>query len=137
MSSDLRRRELAAIHLRARDRGLDDDAYRAVLREVAGVSSARDLDAAGRRRVLDRLGPRPKSTARRQWGSTSADPLVRKVYALLGAAEPPRTSAYAVAMLRHMFGAAAPEAIEWCNTPQLRKLVQALEIDRRRRRKRA
>ena len=54
-AADARRRDLAAIHIAKADAGLDDDTYRAMLREVAGVDSARDLDAAGRRAVLARL----------------------------------------------------------------------------------
>lgn len=50
-----RRKQLAAIHAARRDLGLDEDGYRLMLREVAGVDSAKDLDADGRRKVLDHL----------------------------------------------------------------------------------
>lgn len=50
-----RRKQLAAIHAGRRDLGLDEDGYRLMLREVAGVDSAKDLDADGRRKVLDHL----------------------------------------------------------------------------------
>lgn len=50
-----RRKQLAAIHAARRDLGLDEDGYRLMLREVAGAESAKDLDAAGRRKVLDHL----------------------------------------------------------------------------------
>lgn len=52
-----RRRELAAIHAAAASLGMDtadkspDSVYRTVLRTQAGVSSAADLDAEGRRKV--------------------------------------------------------------------------------------
>ena len=127
MSTDLRRRELAAIHIRKKERGLDDDAYRDMLREVAGVESARDLDAAGRQKVLAHLAPRPDAPARR-WGKRSADPMVRKIYALLG----DRPASYAVGIARRMFGPQAPDAIEWATGEQMRKVIQALEYDRRR-----
>ena len=133
MARDLRSRELAAIHIRKKELALEDDAYRALLRSVAGVDSARDLDGAGRRAVLDRMAPRPASASRKRWGKRNADPLVRKVYALLGAADPPRPPAYAVGILKRMCGADAPDAIEWATGEQLRKLVAALEMDRRRR----
>ena len=125
--SDLRRRELAAIHIRAKERGLDEHAYRALLQEVAQVSSARDLDGAGRQEVLQRLAPRPTAPRRRS-GKKSADPMVRKIYALLGA----RPASYAVGILRRMFGAQAPDAIEWATGEQMRKVIAALEYDRRR-----
>ncbi|MGE4406444.1 gp16 family protein [Pseudomonas sp.] len=50
-----RRKQLAAIHAARRDLGLDEDGYRLMLREVAGVDSAKDLDVGGRRKVLDHL----------------------------------------------------------------------------------
>ena len=50
-----RRKQLAAIHAARRDLGLDEDGYRLMLREGAGAESAKDLDAAGRRKVLDHL----------------------------------------------------------------------------------
>ena len=115
MSKDLRARELAAIHIRRKERGLDEDAYRSLLREVAGVSSARDLDAAGRRAVLDRLG----NTQR---------PLERKVFALLGG----RGERYALGILRQMESGRAPARLRWASNDQLRRVVQALEYDRRR-----
>ena len=132
MSDNVRRRELAAIHIRAKERGLDDDAYRAVLRDAAGVDSARDLDARGRRAVLDRLAPRPASAPGKRWGRQSADPMVRKVYAQLGAADPPREAAYALAIVRRKYGDRTPGALEWLSTEQLRFVVQALARDARR-----
>lgn len=48
--------ELAAIHCARRDLGLDDAAYRALLRRVARVESAARLDERGRRAVLGELG---------------------------------------------------------------------------------
>lgn len=128
MSDDVRRRELAAIHIRKKEQGLDDDAYRDLLWEVAGVRSAKDLTAEGRRKVLAKFGPRPKAPARKPWGKRSADPMVRKVYALLG----DRPAEYAVGILKRMFGDAAPDALEWATGDQLRKVIAALEYDRRR-----
>lgn len=50
-----RRKQLAAIHAARRDLGMDEDDYRLMLRQVTGVASAKDLDASGRRKVLDHL----------------------------------------------------------------------------------
>lgn len=133
MAKDLRSRELAAIHIRKKELGLDEDAYRSVLREAAGVDSAAHLDARGRQAVLQRFRPRTQSAPRRRWGRTSADPQVRKVYALLGAADPPRPPGYALSILRRKYGASAPEAIEFATGAQLHFLIGALEVDRRRR----
>lgn len=55
-SQDPRRRsDLAKIHIAKKQLGLDDGAYRDMLRQVAGVDSAGKLDAAGRSRVLAHL----------------------------------------------------------------------------------
>lgn len=59
-----RRIDLAKIHLAKRQLGLDDTAYRSLLRNVAGAESAAVLDRAGRLMVLEHLrwlgfSPRP------------------------------------------------------------------------------
>ena len=46
---------LAAIHIAKKELALTDAEYRAILREVAGVDSAKYLDAAGDRAVMARL----------------------------------------------------------------------------------
>lgn len=50
-----RQRELAKIHIAVAQLGIDDDTYRDMLRQVAGVESAAKLNALGRARVLDHL----------------------------------------------------------------------------------
>lgn len=52
---DLRKRELAAIHIARGQLGMDEDTYRDMLWTVARVRSAADLDWTGRKRVLDHL----------------------------------------------------------------------------------
>jgi phage gp16-like protein len=54
-----RRADLARIHIAKARLGLDDATYRQVLKGLAGVDSAADLDAHGRARVL---------AAFREWG---------------------------------------------------------------------
>lgn len=49
------RRRLAVIHIIKKELGLSDGAYRDTLQTVAGVSSARDLDDAGFRRLMRHL----------------------------------------------------------------------------------
>jgi len=75
---DIRQKELGAIHIAAKQLGLDRDAYEAMLWTVARVRSAADLDWAGRKRVLDHLaacgarigGKRPAT----EWGFIDARP---------------------------------------------------------------
>lgn len=52
---DLRKRELATIHIARQQLGMDEATYRDMLWAVARVRSAADLDWAGRKRVIDHL----------------------------------------------------------------------------------
>lgn len=127
---DRRTRELAQIHLGAKELQMDDDAYRAMLWSVARVRSAKDLDAGGRERVISHLkalGFRPKRKGR-STPAKSRRRLIQKIKAQLTAAEYP--DAYADGMARKMFGV---ERYEWCNADQLHKLVSALTYDAQRR----
>jgi phage gp16-like protein len=131
MSDARRTRELAKIHAVAwRQLGLDEETYRAMLHEVAGVTSAADLDAAGRARVLDhlaRLGGRarhrypgrPHNTENPETG-----PLLRKVEALL--AEAGRPWSYADALAKRMYSV---DRTAWCKADQLRGIIAALTRD--------
>ncbi len=51
----LSRDQLALIHVARRDRRLEEDEYRHLLKEAAGVESAKELDAAGFTKVLNRF----------------------------------------------------------------------------------
>lgn len=139
---DARRRDLAEIHIAKKALGMEDDAYRDMLWTVARVRSAADLDHAGRRAVLDHLRkcgfrPRPAPATVRDHGKKPAVPadrqaLVDKLEALLAAAGRPWK--YAASMAKRMFHV---DQLEWASAEQLRKLIAALEYDRRRRAARA
>ena len=60
-----RQKDLAKIHIAKKQLGLDDATYREMLLQVAGVESAADLNAAGRRQVLAHLGRSGFSARRR------------------------------------------------------------------------
>lgn len=127
---DIRKRELAQIHIGRQQLGLDDDTYRAMLWTVARVRSAADLDWRGRKLVLDHLkakGFAIKSKARPRPAPGKAA-LVAKIRALLIAAGN-KPDAYADGMAKKMFGS---ERYEWCDADQLRRIVAALEYHRRR-----
>lgn len=141
----VRRAELAKIHIGAKQICDDDAAYRDMLQAVAGARSAADLDAAGRRRVIEHLrscgavfrpSP-PKRAGRRQpprpRPSPDVEALVRKIDALLinhpGGRKPRE---YAEGILRHMTGHPHRAPLEWAKPYQLVKVVQALGVDRRR-----
>ncbi|MCS4503870.1 regulatory protein GemA [Arhodomonas aquaeolei] len=128
-AADARRRELAQIHLAAKQLGMDDDNYRAMLWSVARVRSAKDLDAGGRRAVIDHLkavGFRPRRKGRTSVGENKQQ-LAAKVRAQLQAAGKPE--GYADGMARKMFEV---ERWEWCSPDQLRRLIAALNYQARR-----
>lgn len=89
--SALRTQQLAMIHIAAKQLGLDDDTYRAMLWTIARVSSAGDLDQAGRDAILLHLKQCGwRSTSRRnhpsryQKGSQPA--LIRHIWTCLARA---------------------------------------------------
>jgi transposase-like protein len=51
-TAKLDRKKLALVHIVKKELGLRDRDYRSILRRTAGVSSARDLDEAGFRRLM-------------------------------------------------------------------------------------
>jgi phage gp16-like protein len=116
---------IAAVHAAARQLGMDDETRRAVQARIVGNASCADMDEGQLAQVLDELRRRL-----RRGHPPAADraPLLRKVYALLGR----RPAAYAEGMLRHMYGERAPHRLEWATPDMLRKVVAALEYDRRR-----
>lgn len=132
---------LAQIHIAAKQLGMDEATYRDMLWGVARVRSAKDLDHAGRERVLEHLRrcgfkpapPRKPTPGRpRNMDHPTRGPMLRKVEALLLSAG--RPWAYANGMVQHMFGV---DDVSFCHEGQLHALVSALEVDKRRRAGRA
>lgn len=126
--------QLSKIHIAKKDLGLDEDTYRALLARVAGVRSAKDLNArqmGAVLRELERLGwtAKPTSTAGRKAPTPTADrqKLIGKIEAFL--AEAKRSWAYADGMALRMFKI---ERVEWLDTGQLHRLAAALTYDARR-----
>lgn len=124
---------LAKIHIAKKQLQLDDDTYRVMLQNVAGVSSSKDLTDAGVTKVLahlQRCGWKPKATAKVGKNPSvgrGRKALVGKIEALL--AEAKRPWSYADAMALHMFGV---EKVDWLEVEQLVKLVAALTYDAKR-----
>jgi phage gp16-like protein len=145
-SPDDRRRELAQIHIAKKDLGMDDETYRLMLRTICRVGSAGDLNAEGRRQVLAHLkarGFKPKasacgtrrsaSTARSAWdwvnhAAPDRQAMLRKIAVMLKDAD--REKAYADAIAKTMFSV---DDVVFCPPDQLRRVIAALEYDRRRR----
>ena len=105
---------LAAIHIAKKELALTDAEYRAILREVAGVDSAKYLDTAGDRAVMARLYAL-RDERRGAAVKRAKTPAERKIWALwLGSDDDPglrfylpqaeRTVAYLLGFVRRASG---------------------------------
>jgi len=131
---DAYRRQLARIHCLRKELEMDDDTYRHMLREIGGADSARDLTQAGRAKVIRHLARLAGSRRRYPGRPHNADiqPQIRKIEALL--AEAKRPWGYALALCKRI---AKKDRLEFCSVDELRKIIAALEYDKRRRPARA
>lgn len=132
-----RNNALAQIHIAKAQLGLDDGTYRDMLWALARVRSAKDLDHAGRAKVLRHLknsgfkpaAPKAPTPGRpRNIDSADRGPLLQKVEAML--LDEGREWAYADAIAQRMCGV---QTVAFCEPHQLHKIVAAMEVDRRRR----
>lgn len=118
---------------------LDDDSYRDMLFAQARVRSAADLDHAGRAKVLShmrrlgaKLGHADKPFARRgDKAPADRQAQLAKIEALL--ADAGRPWAYLQGMVKRV---CKVDALEFCTTVHLGKLIAALTYDQQRRDKR-
>lgn len=122
---------LAKIHIAKKQLAMSDDDYRAMLKSLGGVASAKDLSPMAAKKVLshlERCGFKPlRQVGRRPRPAPDKNALVGKIEALL--AEAKRPWSYADAMAKHMFGI---EKIDWCDGDQLWRVVAALQKDAKR-----
>lgn len=141
-SSLLRNKELAKIHLLAKQLGMDRDTYEAMLYAQARVESAAHLDDFQRRAVIEHLQAlvtRPRCVGDRKGGApiTHSSPSfgerpnnfganqraeLSKIEALL--ADDGKPWSYALGMARRMYG---KERMEFCGPAQLAGIIAALE----------
>ena len=139
-SKSRRQSELAKIHIGAKQLlGDDREAYRDMVEEVTGKRSAGELDAAGRRRLLEHLkgcgakfGP-PARERPRPRPSPDTELLLRKIDALCindPTGRKPRS--YAEGILRRMVSGTHRTPLEWAEPQQLLGVIAALENKRRR-----
>lgn len=132
-----RNNALAQIHIAKAQLGLDEGTYRAMLWGVARVKSARELDHAGRAKVLAHLkacgfksaSPKAPTPGRpKNIESAERGPMLQKIEAML--LDEGRAWAYADGIAKQMFQI---ETVAFCAPHQLHKIVAAMEVDRRRR----
>ncbi|MDD3082769.1 MAG: regulatory protein GemA [Desulfobacterales bacterium] len=124
-----RQKELAKIHIGRKELGLDEGTYREMLQNIAGVSSARDLDKPGRLAVLDHMkacGFKQAHRSARASGMHVSAPNDRNVFlckieATLAELRLPWS--YADGMARRMFKI---DRVRWLNPSQLQKLMVGL-----------
>lgn len=134
MSDPTRLRDLKLIHVARRQMAWDENTYRAIIERITGQASAALLNAKQRKAVLDeftRLGWKVKTRkGHRKPGVVGADrqAYVDKIEAYLADAK--RPWAYADAMAQRI---CKVDSVRFCMPDQLRKLVAALEYDRKRR----
>jgi hypothetical protein len=126
-----RNRELARIHLLAKQLGLTREQYEAVLwAQQAGCDSAADLDEHGRRKVIEQLEAR-LAAGRTVEGTPPRNmdrPLMRKIRAQL--AEGGKPWAYAAGTAKKLCG---KSNLDWCSDDELSRVVAALAISAKRR----
>lgn len=132
-ATQLRTAEMAQIHIAKKQLALDDDAYRAILLQVTGKSSSKDLTWQERKALLDhfkKCGFKINSkTAGRAAPVVANDrqAMVGKIEALLAEAKYPWS--YADALAKKI---CKVERIEWCLPFHLSKIIAALMKDAQR-----
>lgn len=141
---NLRKTELAQIHIAKAQLGMDDETYRAMLWTIARVKSAGDLDWTGRKRVLEHLKGcgaqiggkkpgKPNAGKPNEWAfidraAADRQPLLRKLCVLareLGI-ERGRQKRYIEGIAKQMEGSAVEKPLEFCNSSELWVIAGAL-----------
>lgn len=132
---DFRRRQLAAIHVMRTQLALDDDTYRAMLRQLTGADSAAELNPQQRGQVLDHLTRLKLALVRasdraaypERPATTDSNPQLQKIEALLTEAKQPWS--YAVGICKRV---CKKDRLEWCTSAELGKVIAALTYHARR-----
>lgn len=136
-AADIRRKELAAIHAAKRDLGMDEDVYRDLLNDIAGVRSAALLNSQGRQAVISRMRELGfKRKTKQQVASHPGKPRnlnnkaeLQKIEALLAEMKLPWSYADAIAM--RQFGI---EKVSWIKkADQFRAIIAALHVEHEKR----
>jgi hypothetical protein len=130
---DGRQKLLARVHIARKEMGLDEDAYRDVLRRLTGRESAADISDMQIVLVLGefrKLGWKPKSGMR-----PSAIPQVRIIYAIWkdvaalldGEAGPAQLRAFVQRQTQDELHPDGMDAPEFCNPAQANKVIEGLK----------
>ena len=138
---DARRALMAKIHIAKKDLGLDEDTYRAVLarhgapgdRPSSAQMTVAQLEAAVRELQAKGWTPKKPGAGRRPRPPRNRAEQITKIEALLADKAKrqgrPVPWAYADAIAKRV---CRVDKVDWCDTDQLRRVIAALEYDRRR-----
>lgn len=132
-ADQMRKAELAQIHIAKVQLALEEDTYRALLLQVTGKTSSKDLTWQGRKALLEhfkKLGFKVKAKkAERPAPEVKKDKisLIAKIEAQL--AEAQRPWSYADGMAKRI---CKVDRVEWCDAAQLMKIIAALNYDAQR-----
>ncbi|MDP3841063.1 MAG: regulatory protein GemA [Oxalobacteraceae bacterium] len=134
-ATQLRDREIKLIHVARRELGLDEETYRAMLQQVAGVESSAELTWQGRKKVLDHFkakGFKVKSKAapgKAAKPDPDADAQYRKIRALWtelhdGGVVRVNTDAAVRVYIKRMTGC---DDYRFCNGAQVVTVIEGLK----------
>ena len=114
--------EIAQIHIAKKELALDDETYRAMLWTCARVNTSKDLDYAGRAKVLAHLKARGFKPSHQKPATHKAkQDLVSKIAALL--TDMALSWNYAHSMAKRMY---KRDQLQWCSPEELRGIIAAL-----------
>jgi phage gp16-like protein len=124
--AEIRKRQLAQIHIAKHALGLDDDTYRTLLIDVTGQDSSAKLNAKQRAAVLERFESRGWKNNKQRGKPVNVAPekapLITKIGALL--ADMKLSWAYSIGILKKMN--IETKRLEWCTTEQLHDVAVVL-----------
>ncbi|MHA7915536.1 gp16 family protein [Alloalcanivorax xenomutans] len=136
-AADIRRRELAQIHIARKELGMDEETYRLMLHDTAGVTSSADLTPWDRSKVLARmrkLGWQPKTARRPRRRITAQTPQDRMIRGLwleladLGAVRDRSEGALG----RYVARQTGIDAQNWISGEQAEQVIESLKAWRNR-----
>lgn len=137
MQHDNRKKLIAKIKIAQKQMGMSDDAYRDMLVRLTGKNSCALMDIDELERVVAEMKTKGFTPTNKNYGQRpnrrqSADPMMRKIEALL--ADGGLHWNYAHAMAKRMFKV---DRVEWLSDGNMHKLVAALQIAANRKKKEA
>jgi phage gp16-like protein len=113
---------ISSVHIQAKQAGLDEDTYRAMLVQVTGQDSCRKLGMSELRRVAAHLRALAGTSYPGRPTNMAERPQLRKIEALLTRSKLPWS--YADGIARQMFGI---DRIGMCEGQQLAAVITALD----------